>query len=1083
VKKARDERRTRGAQETRRAQMHLSHLRWLEGFASNGRWYAVDGDPAGIVLDGLTLSRARRSVNTLRRDHSEALAALVDDAEAWLATIDAVLTSLGRQIRGSTAPDEIVDLASPRVRKAARPVEAAYPALRPLVRAAVSSWILRPHVLIPALAWIRSRAQSLTPLLDGAGPDGLRRALQLARLSPDCEAGVDALLALMLRDVGDVQQAAARLGNLIGRLRGSARAPSAVPDRSKTIVMAWFDRLLERPAGDRARALGLLAAVEMVGAVDLWCAWEAEHASRIERALAFVDRGIERGPSIEHIRRLISGLERAQADLPPTFQVHALLSSLELLAEARHEPFHHAVVRMLAVRPALGSPFARAHFVRHAAEVAAMAPDDRRAAWLWEALAERAAGVPERVFDPWKAILAGDRHPWLEYELLEDAHRPVEVTRFAAALTRLAADLPISTKRARGLGAALAAGLDVDDAASLVCRLDPFKVRPIRHLVRAAIALAGQEVVALAGVLRLMCTRRLDFHRDGEQVLARLCEHAAAAGGVWLIGGLLEHDVRRLVEIVGWARVVPRQAWPTLEDDVPKPRWIAAYPAAFADSLVRLARVDPNAEQTARRRLAADLPDAADLEREAEALRTRLPASAEKARRLHALESRLSSPKPLSPARLQRLAAKLDAAAVRIGGARLAEALHASARARILAGLGLDRWPSEMLDRTHWSILVALTRLKPSQRALAARLLRGRGEPPPWDLRDDPVNRAFLDRLRAQGRDPSPWLDDASRVVTATDAQPLEIGFCGDPLEVFAMGSHFNTCLSPDGGNFFSVVTNAADINKRVLYARRNGAVVGRCLLALTDTGNVLAFHPYAHDHRLGFDAIVRDYASELAARMGSRVASAGRVALLLGSDWYDDGARDLVGRYEALARPELAAAMEDVAPSGLVELLEKALGRPIDDITLPLVLAMPALLRRPELIEPLVPHLLARPTLPDHTLLSAARLAIQIGDLTLASRLAEGPAVRIRLDHADWSIGEILARTHPSLTLARLRQSRPPGVRRWDQEHGERLAVAALALEHLHRPRQAAALYRRAIVDEPWLADELRPRLAALES
>ena len=54
--------------------------------------------------------------------------------------------------------------------------------------------------------------------------------------------------------------------------------------------------------------------------------------------------------------------------------------------------------------------------------------------------------------------------------------------------------------------------------------------------------------------------------------------------------------------------------------------------------------------------------------------------------------------------------------------------------------------------------------------------------------------------------------------------------------------------------------------------------------------------------------------------------------------------------------------------------------------------------------------------------------------------------------------------------------------MRSWDQEHGERLAVAGLALETLRRPRQAAALYRRAIADEAWLADVLHPRLAELE-
>jgi len=75
-----------------------------------------------------------------------------------------------------------------------------------------------------------------------------------------------------------------------------------------------------------------------------------------------------------------------------------------------------------------------------------------------------------------------------------------------------------------------------------------------------------------------------------------------------------------------------------------------------------------------------------------------------------------------------------------------------------------------------------------------------------------------------------------------------------------------------------------------------------------------------------------------------------------------------------------------------------------------------------------------------------------------------------------------VLARLRPSLALARLRQTRLRGRRGWDDEFGARLAVAGLAMEHLHRPRQAAEMYRRAIADDPSLTNEIGDRLAALE-
>jgi hypothetical protein len=296
------------------------------------------------------------------------------------------------------------------------------------------------------------------------------------------------------------------------------------------------------------------------------------------------------------------------------------------------------------------------------------------------------------------------------------------------------------------------------------------------------------------------------------------------------------------------------------------------------------------------------------------------------------------------------------------------------------------------------------------------------------------------------------------------------------------MGAHFNTCLSPGGGNFFSVVTNAADINKRVLYARRAGAVVGRCLLALTDGGHLLTFEPYAHDTRIELGKLVGAFAVDLAARLRTQVATAGNVATLLGSDWYDDGAQDLVGRYAALESDAFQQAAKDVPVTGFVALVEKTLGRPLDDLTLPIVVRTTALVRRPQLIVALAARLLADRNLPDQTLVSAADRATEIGDHDLADRLMVGPAARAPLTHSVWHWGQVLARLRPSFALARLRQTRPRGVRGWNDERGERLAMAGLALEQLHRRRQAAAFYRLALVDQPWLEDDLRPRLAALD-
>jgi hypothetical protein len=333
--------------------------------------------------------------------------------------------------------------------------------------------------------------------------------------------------------------------------------------------------------------------------------------------------------------------------------------------------------------------------------------------------------------------------------------------------------------------------------------------------------------------------------------------------------------------------------------------------------------------------------------------------------------------------------------------------------------------------------------------------------------------------MRDAGLDPAPWLDDAAHSVTAGDGRTLEIALCSDPIEVFAMGAHFSTCLSPGAMNYFSVVANAADINKRVLYARRDGGVVGRCLLAVTDGFGLLTFHPYCHDGGLDFAAVVRGFALELAARMRCQLVGRGTVRRLLARDWYDDGPADLVGRFAGLHG--VASDLAQVEPAVLVARLRAALDHELDDLTLPLVLALPALDVRPELVAPLAPYIMASRTATIHV--RAAWLAGRTGDLALADRLLGNHAAAISLVHSAGTFGLLLAQLRPSFALAQLRATRQRGVRSWHDECGERIAVAAIAMDALNRPHKAAELYQLAMQRDPDVGYALRPRLDALHA
>ncbi len=371
--------------------------------------------------------------------------------------------------------------------------------------------------------------------------------------------------------------------------------------------------------------------------------------------------------------------------------------------------------------------------------------------------------------------------------------------------------------------------------------------------------------------------------------------------------------------------------------------------------------------------------------------------------------------------------------------------------------------------------MFALAELEAVDRELAGRLLRVRSGPPPWDLREAPANRRFLDGMRAAGIDPEPWLDTTSREVRVGAGDRIDLALCADPLEVFEMGAHFDTCLSPDAFNYFSVVANAADINKRVLYARRGERVVGRCLLALTDAFAIVTFNPYCHE-RIDFPAIVRDFATELAARMRTVVVAGGPVRTLLAREWYDDGARDLVGRFSGLGAN---FEFDTVAPEQLVARLRELLGRDLDAVTLPLVINHRGLRGRPRHLMPLVPFVLASEV--SQLRIEAAQLALDAGEPALARRLLGDHGHAIDLRYNAWPRGEMLAQLSPSETLARIRRTRARGVRRWRDESADRIAVAGVALETLARPRKAAAMYRLAITNGTYLEDPMTRRLEAL--
>jgi hypothetical protein len=155
-----------------------------------------------------------------------------------------------------------------------------------------------------------------------------------------------------------------------------------------------------------------------------------------------------------------------------------------------------------------------------------------------------------------------------------------------------------------------------------------------------------------------------------------------------------------------------------------------------------------------------------------------------------------------------------------------------------------------------------------------------------------PANAAFLASLAARGVDVACWLSERPRELP--DLAGGRIFLEQRPLHVLRMGTLFGTCLSLGEFNAYSAVTNACELNKRVIFvADRAGEVIGRKLIAISTEGRLVGFHTYCKTEGEA-DAVqraVQAYAHEFAAACGLELADQGEVATLFAQGWYDDGA------------------------------------------------------------------------------------------------------------------------------------------------------------------------------------------------
>lgn len=134
------------------------------------------------------------------------------------------------------------------------------------------------------------------------------------------------------------------------------------------------------------------------------------------------------------------------------------------------------------------------------------------------------------------------------------------------------------------------------------------------------------------------------------------------------------------------------------------------------------------------------------------------------------------------------------------------------------------------------------------------------------------------------------------------DGLPIKICVSSDPFRIFLMGSYFGTCLSLDKFNCDSVLANAYDANKAVVFAvDANGQVLARKLVCVNSDYKLIGYRVYISDNtditssrRKGIAQAINAFVIDFAEQTGMQPGDDGVPEELSGLFWYDDGVQKL---------------------------------------------------------------------------------------------------------------------------------------------------------------------------------------------
>lgn len=1112
-----------------------AHLGWLRGWpieAEDGslhwmRIIVVADDECAIKetpVDPTLLRQAEATLSKLVKEHPEQIPAISKGAKDWpertRAMIEALKDAWTGKITASAALGEIVSAWPRREQALMKRMAREHPSHFWIAELLAWRNNLSANGMSVLAPWLADNLKAVGAMVRHAGKDnGIKLAILLTVLVDTGEAESAAYWLDILSHAKSwdtpLLNARAECREVINQLtsarrqwKGRLRWDGWKPD-CHTTVAAYLERLLwnlpdrkkdfegltllastlfNKEAVDKAEAIGKLLWTNLAEALKwllgkdrkgLW----PEEAEALEKCLKSAHELHDSLPDMS-FRQVADGFEliRNQTLFDDWKKLSGFLSSLPVEMDGDF-PRHHAwnfLAKIITLRNARLVEAAFQFLEGTGSEgiskfISSIILGIWRSDWWLNEMAETS------MVSPGTRIRTEDYRRWFEAVRLIAVRVPRVLSSHGACINIGYLSFHIHDMDAL-----------VESGVSLV-RQDWFRKTQMIELFQMAFKLGalGVDPVAMLGAIAGHYAAQPNFEhpREFSSRLNQLIDCLRSSNRISDIGFLLKGtpDIARLrslalkssasLALMGPKAIIHRQVFPGFD-------WPERYPRGFLPLLERIATLSANARSLVGNILDKDFPDRDLIGDEVAKLSMRIGTSHEAAgmsERLANLEALLAKgPKTPSARRMKNLGEKLGACAERTALASLEADLFRGMLDSL--GCGGSEIPGRLDDRA-LDILMAILEVRDfRQRQLGIEIWKAGIKGGPWNLEaNHSSNTRFLEKMKRLGISMGPWLvPDAPTEVPAANGRTLSLGITLDPFDILMMGEHFKSCLSLHGGNFYSTITNAVDINKRVLYARApDGKVVGRCLLALTNRGKIQAFHPYCHDGKAGFDKLAGAFASDLAARMGTETTDSGKVSTLVAAGWYDDGPVDLSHRFDfTLEGSDFRAAVPSVPAIGFSKLLEEAvhpLG--IDHEVILRTLDIQEVSERPELVEQLAGMLDSCRHVPLGTWSFFALHAIRSGLSGTALKIVEKHFQKDMAGLPNWlkqrnydpgalAILGMIGESKPSLALRLLRATRHRDMREDEQEYeSQRRSI----LSSIHRRLGRYALADR--LAKPWSA------------